>query len=118
MLKKDIFTYLNNLVAMAYSDGNISEREISFIMKKANELGVSYETVKSLLEDAKNVHFVVPKQTINRISYLDDLIEMTIADNIIHPNELKMCKKVCKHMNIPEEYLEEILLIKNIVILT
>lgn len=116
MNKNHIYTYINNLIAMANCDGEISEREITFIKKRASELGLNPKIIDSLIEDAHNIDFVVPKQIINRIDYIDDLIEMTVADNIIHTNELQLCKLVCNKFNIPEEYLEEALLLKNIII--
>lgn len=114
MVRIAVYNYLHNLIAIANSDGSISENELQFLIKKGQELGIQKEEILSYVEDAVNMHFIIPTNIMLRMKYLEDCIEMTIADGKIHPKEFALCKKICEMMGFTEDFLLEEITMRNI----
>lgn len=116
MLTKAQYNYFNNMIAIAYVDGDISAQELEFLMRKADEYQVSITDLEALISDASNLKVVIPTHISQRIHYLDECIDMIKCDGIIHPKELQLCTEICEQFGFDEKYLQEMLVMKNVVV--
>jgi uncharacterized tellurite resistance protein B-like protein len=116
MVKKSEYNYLFNLIAIAYADGDISENEMTFLRKKAVQLNISEELLESLINDAPSMRLIIPTHIAERLLYIEDCVEMTICDGFIHPKELQLCLTICERLNLPNSYLDDLLTVKEILI--
>lgn len=114
---KEDLQYLFNLIAIAMADGDISPHELIYLKKKASEKGISDMELQQLLDGADDIDFTVPLRRIERMSYIDDCIEMTMIDGYIHPKELLLCKRICDTLNLSHNYLFEAMSVKNVNVL-
>ena len=118
MVQKSEYNYLFNLIAIAYVDGDISENEMIFLRKKATQLGISDDILASLIKDAHSMHLIVPTHITDRLQYIEDCVEMTVCDGVIHPKEHQLCREICKKLNVPESCLDDILVVNKVSVLT
>lgn len=109
-------TYLHNLIAIANSDGDICERELVFLRKKAVALGFSEPELEALIHYADEFSIVVPLTFFEKRKVLIDCVEMAMMDGKLTQKEFEMCKKVCAHIGLDGIYLHEAITLKQLVI--
>ena len=99
--------HIQNLIAVAYADGNIDEDEEEFLFDMAEDYGISKGTVKGLLKNADKLHFLVPEDPIDREEQLVNIIFMSMLDGEFHDNEYALCLDVAKKLELTEKDLNE-----------
>lgn len=108
--------YFQNLIAIAFVDGSIAQREMNFLKTKAKIHNISNEDLNAWIESARNLHFVVPPHMVIRHAYLDEYMDMVLADGVIHPKELSLMKKICVMIGLTEEDLYDVIDSRNLTI--
>ncbi len=108
--KKQIKTeHFSNLIAVAFADGVLHEKELNLLKDKAEEFNVSKEDVQKLMDNAQNLIFDIPLNFEDKEQQLIDVVLMTMVDGIVHPKEYALCLKIAKKMDFDENYLDHII---------
>lgn len=99
--------HIQNLIAVAYADGNIDEDEQEFLFDMAEDYDIPREAVEELLKKADKLHFLVPEDPIEREEQLVNIIFMSMLDGEFHDNEYALCLDVAKKLELTEKDLDE-----------
>lgn len=108
--------YFQNLIAIAFVDGHIAEREMAFLKQKALIHNINEDDLNAWINSAHNLHFVIPPHIVIRHAYLDEYMDMVLADGIVHPNELVLLKKICSMIGLSEDDLYGVIDSRNLTI--
>jgi len=88
--------HLANLIYLANVDGFFHLNEYEFLIVVARKYGVSVEYLQKLQKKQSNYQYHLPKNSLERFHYWYDLMNMVLADNIIHEKELEYCEQMAK----------------------
>lgn len=99
--------HIQNLIAVAFADGNIDDDEEEFLFDMAEDYGISRGTVKGLLKNADKLEFLVPEDPEDREEQLVNIVFMSMLDGDIHENEYALCLDVAKKLELTEKDLNE-----------
>jgi uncharacterized tellurite resistance protein B-like protein len=103
--------HLKNLVVMAAADGSLSEQEISLLIDRCSELGLSEEDLEKAISfalsgDAK-LRFPIDRAEQNKM--LADLIRMMAADGKLSEIEKRLFALAAAKMGVEREELDAII---------
>jgi tellurite resistance protein len=98
-----------NIVAVAYSDGNISEEELTLLQDRALEYGLNEEDLKKVILSAENLEFIIPMNQIDREDQLSEAVLMSMIDGDIHEREYDICLKIAEKLGFDQKYLNYII---------
>lgn len=79
--------HFKNLVAVAFADGIMDEREEELLSLKALEFGLSQSTVDSIINTADQLQFLIPRTIIDRSKQMSESIHMATIDGELHNKE-------------------------------
>lgn len=98
MDKMDLFT---NLMALASADGKFTQEEISFLMVRAEDWGISQEEVEVVLSatQAGETEMTIPDSDEDRIDMLQQMIYLMAVDGELAESEKRICATVSAAMN-------------------
>lgn len=99
--------HFKNLVAVAYADGYLDEDEEDFLYDKADEIGIPYEEVEDIMDNAKNLEFMVPMNMEDREDQLADIVYMSMIDGDLHEKEYELCLSISKKLGFEQKDLDE-----------
>lgn len=83
----------NNLVMLARVDGNVDDSEKALLERIAQNLSLTEEQVKEILDHPENYPMVPPASKEERIERFVQFIEMVCIDGVIAPSEEKLANK-------------------------
>lgn len=106
-MKRAIHIYFHNMVALAFADGDISEKEIQFLRTKADELKFDPLELTDLIKHAKSLQFIKPISFRSKVNYVEDFIQMIQVDGQISKAEIDFCKKICMMVDLDIRTLED-----------
>lgn len=94
----DLFT---NLMALASADGKFTQEEISFLMVRAEDWGISQEEVEVVLSatQAGETEMTIPDSDEDRIDMLQQMIYLMAVDGELAESEKRICATVSAAMN-------------------
>ncbi len=108
--KKQIKTeHFANLVAVAYSDGILTEDELQLLKEKALEYGLDEAAVNSIMENADKLEFIIPMNKEDREEQLSDAIYMMMIDGEINEKEYELCLRLAEKLDLNKKYLDHII---------
>lgn len=107
----DKFDHLRNLAVMSAADGSLSENEISLLVDRCNELGLTEEHLESAIAYAlsKKSAMVFPKIVEEQETILADLIRMMAADGHLAESEKRLFALAAAKMGFPQKRLDEMI---------
>ena len=109
-MKKNIkLEHINNLIAVAFADGNFNDEEIEFLYEKAEEFDISEAEVKKSVDNANNLTFMVPQNNEDKEDQLADIVFMMMIDGIIHDKEYDLCLSITSRLNLEKEDLDDVI---------
>lgn len=89
--------HLANLIKLAKADGYFHMSEYEFLLIAARKYGVSVKYLQKIQKNnPSNVSYHLPKSSLERFHYWYDLMNMVLADSIIHEKELEFCSEMAK----------------------
>lgn len=108
--------YLHNLIAIANLDGGICDREMLYLKRKAGELGINEIDLERMLQNANEFELIPPSNYFIKIKYLNDCVEMALADGTVSVKELEMCRKICGRIGLDEIHLHEAITLRKVLV--
>lgn len=105
-IKKEHF---QNLVAVAYADGNFFEDEMHFLAEKAVEFGLDNDIVEATIKRAPELEFEVPLNDVDREDQLSDVVFMSMVDGNVAEKEYNLCLKIAEKLDFTKRDLDEII---------
>ncbi|MEA2041209.1 MAG: hypothetical protein U9N85_01475 [Bacteroidota bacterium] len=109
MGKKIKIEHFQNLVAVAFADDKIEEKEKEFLAEQAFNYGLEKEDIDDVLRNAENLKFIVPANHEDKETQLTDAIYMAMVDGEVHPYEYDLCLQIARKLDFDEHYLNEII---------
>lgn len=97
--------YFQNMVALAYADGNISSDEEKFLVSKAIEHDFDLYQLQELIKHADCLTFTKPSNFFHKFNYMEDFIQMIGIDGHYDEREIEFCKRACAIIEIEEKHL-------------
>ncbi len=105
--KNEKYGHLQSLVALALSDGEISEVEKAAIDLVCQREGLTPSDLKKAISELKpNAEHVFPSDADTKIRYLMDMVALMMVDGDINANELVLCKVCARAMGYREEVID------------
>jgi uncharacterized tellurite resistance protein B-like protein len=105
--KNEKYGHLQSLVALALSDGEISEVEKAAIDLVCQREGLTPSDLKKAISELKpNTEHVFPSDAETKIRYLMDMVALMMVDGDINANELVLCKVCARAMGYREEVID------------
>jgi len=113
MEKKDMRTikkeHFQNLVAVAYADGEFTEKEVNFLAEKAVDFGIDNDVVQQILARAAELEFEVPLNDYEREEQLTDCVYMSMVDGIVQEKEYSLCLKIAEKLDFTQKDLDQVI---------
>lgn len=103
------YEHFANIVAVAYADSKLTKEEVDLLSIRAEEYGLPHEKVQELIDNAENLEFVIPMNSVEREEQLSEAVLMSMIDGEISPNEYKLCMKIAEKLGFNENYLNHII---------
>lgn len=88
--------HLANLLNLAKADGFFHLNEYEFLLVVARKYGISTEYLQKIQKEGNSSPYHLPKDSTERFHYWYDLMNMVLADNVIHQKELEYCQNIVK----------------------
>ncbi|MBN2893270.1 MAG: TerB family tellurite resistance protein [Bacteroidales bacterium] len=108
MEKKIKLEHFANIVAVAASDGVISNEELELLKDRAIEYGLNEKDVNDLIDSAESLEFIIPMNLVEKEDQLSEAVLMSMIDGEIHQHEYKICLKIAEKLGFDEKYLNHI----------
>ena len=88
--------YLRQLFSIASADGNVDDTEMQFIIAMGKHLNFSEEEIQALKDDIshKDQTIVLPNNKEGKFFMLFSLINLIIADDEVHPQEMRITENM------------------------
>jgi hypothetical protein len=104
---KPKYHHIKNLIALAKVDGFFHLNEYEFLLVVARKHGLSTSLIQRIEKDTSQKDFKLPKEPLERFHYWYDLVNMVLADNVIHEKELDFCASVAQNFGYPQHIVEK-----------
>lgn len=90
--------HIRNLVYLGQADNDFHEKEMEFIKKVGERLGLSQNEIEKELNSTIDERPPLPTEEILRFILLDDLMNLMASDGKIMDKEIDACKKIAKEL--------------------
>jgi uncharacterized tellurite resistance protein B-like protein len=114
----DKFDHLKNLAIMSAADGSLSEQEISLLVDRCDELGLTEEHLEKAIAFAlsKQAALALPTDVEEQEKVLEDMIRMMAADGQLAESEKRLFAFTAAKMGFPKARLDALMdrLIKSV----
>ncbi len=107
--KKIKLEHFANIVAVAASDGKITNEELELLKDRAIEYNLTEKDVNNLIDNAKSLEFIIPMNQIEREEQLSEAVLMSMIDNKIDEKEYDICLKIAEKLGFDKKYLNYII---------
>jgi len=107
--KKIKLEHFANIVAVAASDGNISDDEMELLKERAIEYGLSENDVDDLLAKAERLEFIIPMNQEEKEEQLSEAVLMSMIDGVISESEYDLCLNIAEKLGLDKKYLDYII---------
>jgi len=101
--------HFQNIVAIAYADGILTDAESALLKKRALEYGLSEKKVNEILSNASNLELIIPLNEEDKEEQLSEAVYMSMINGDIHENEYNLCLKIAQKLDMTSEYLDEVI---------
>ena len=109
MEKKIKLEHFANIVAVAASDGKISDDEFLLLKERAIEYGLNETDVDNLIDSAESLEFIIPMNDVEKEDQLSEAVLMSMIDGEIDKKEFDICLKIAEKLGFDEKYLTHII---------
>lgn len=101
--------HFQNLVALAYSDSDISQEEMKFLSNRAAIYGVSDKKMDEIIGKAKNIKMDYSVLISKKEKQLFDFIYMSVMDGIFRTDEYELCLRLGEKLGFDKKTVEDII---------
>ncbi len=108
-MKKIKLEHFENLVAVAYADGKLTQEEIDLLAENASRYGLTKEEIEEVIERAEKLQFIIPQNSEDREEQLIESIHMAMIDGEVHEKEYQLCLQIALKLDFDEKYLNNII---------
>lgn len=109
-MKKQIhLDHFKNLVAVAFADGVLDQKELEILGDKATDYGIDADLVQEVLDNAHNLVFEVPLNKFDKEEQLADVVYMAMIDGKVHEKEYELCLRISERLDMDKTYLDKII---------
>lgn len=98
-----------NLVAVAYSDNYLDDKEKDFLLERAGEYDLPEDEVKKLIETAHELQFIVPMNDEDKEEQLSDIVYMAMIDGKVHEKEYQLCLTIAEKLDFRQKDLDYVI---------
>lgn len=88
--------HLANLLHLAKADGFFHLNEYEFLLVVARKYGISADYLQKIQKENTIYQYHLPKNSLERFHYWYDLMNMVLADNVIHEKEIEYCRQMAR----------------------
>ncbi|WMJ73079.1 TerB family tellurite resistance protein [Cytophagaceae bacterium ABcell3] len=89
-------SHLRNLIALAKTDGFMSDSEIEYIFRVGDKMGLKYEDTQAVLEDVSVYDFVKPSNDDERFNEIFNLVQLMLVEGKIEDAEMDFCIEIAR----------------------
>lgn len=107
--KKIKLEHFANIVAVAASDGNITDEEVDLLKDRAIEYGLTEKDVNDLIDKAESLEFIIPMNQVEKEDQLSEAVLMSMIDGDIADKEYELCLKIADKLGFDQKYLNHII---------
>ena len=105
--KNEKYGHLQSLVALALSDGKLSEAEKEAIELICQREGLAPNDLKKAISEVRyDAEHVFPSDNETKVRYLMDMVALMMVDGDINANEFVICKVAARAMGYREEVID------------
>ena len=90
--------HFQNLISVAYADGEITDSEKEILFNLAKELQISKASVQEMIKNAADLDFLIPSNYNDRVKQLTDVLTIALIDGELHDNEYKICLRIANNL--------------------
>lgn len=103
--------YINQLFRVACADGSLDEIEVDYIYSVGEKLGMTKEELAETREniDSATLVYKPPRDREQRFFMLFYLINMIRADDVIHPEEMRITENIVMKLGYSPDTVDTIL---------
>ena len=109
MEKKIKLEHFANIIAVAASDGKITDEEFNLLKERAIEYGLNETDVNNLIDSAETLEFIIPMNDIEKEEQLSEAVLMSMIDGKIDDREFEICLKIAQKLGFDKRYLTHII---------
>ena len=95
---KKVKSHLRYLASLAKIDGHVDEAEMNLLYQVADKNGIKPNVVRSIVSNPGSVEIEVPDNNSDRFYQIFDIVQLMLADGIIHDSELDYCVEMAKKL--------------------
>jgi len=95
-----------NLVAVAYSDDFLDEKEQKFLEERAEEYGLPADKVKKLFDTVEELKFIIPLNEEEKEKQLADIVYMAMVDGEVNEKEYQLCLAIAERLDFRKKDLD------------
>ena len=103
---KNLVSHFQNLLAIALSDGKVTDSEMALLLKAGKRLGLNQADIEEMAKDDVKLKFAPPVDLDSRNMRFVRLMAMIWADGEISEQELKMARRLAVGLGIPDEKID------------
>ncbi len=88
--------YINQLFRVAWADGSLDQVEVQYIYSVGKKLGMEKEELQDVRDnfDPATLSYKPPRKREDRFFMLFYLINMILADDAVHPEEMRITENI------------------------
>ena len=103
--------YLKQLFSIASADGHLDDTEMQYIVSMGKRLNFSEQEIQELKEDldGKQVNPTLPNNKEGKFFMLFSLINLILADDEVHPQEIKITESIVMKLGYDPDTVDTIL---------
>jgi uncharacterized tellurite resistance protein B-like protein len=102
-------SHMKNLIEMAAVDGNFDQIEFELLKKIAKKNNISESQLKEIKENPQGIKFELPSDKNQRFHQFYDLVHMMSVDNLVHPDEMKLCDLFAVKFGYPKNKAQDLI---------
>ncbi len=105
--KQNKLRRLQNLLALAFADGKITNEEIQYIINKARKAGFSDKDLQVLANLPTSAQPYVPESQQEKENHIKELMIIMAVDGTISSEEMGLCKFLAIKMGINPDIVDQ-----------
>ena len=107
---RERLSHLRNLVAVAFADGKLEDNEMAALAIVMEREGLSSSDLERCINNPKDIKFIPPQTSEQRIAYLRDMVLLMMCDGDIDKREFALCKATAIALGFKHEIVDAIIM--------
>lgn len=107
---REKLSHLKALVAVAFADGKLEEREMAALAAVMAREGLKPSDLERCIKNSKGIKFQPPKTPEQQIVYLRDMVLLMMCDGDIHEREFALCKATAIALGFRHEVIDAMII--------